>query len=556
MTYQPQQPQQQWQQQPQAPQQQVPQDGWQQWVQPQAPRPNAFANTPIGDWVRDGVGALLLLVSLAMPWSLDYFHDSDTGFITAAGRVEILLVTLLSTFSIAIGYLARVGAFGASFTAYRAAITRGLVNLPYVLLIALYVVFDAIRFEDLAGGLGPAAVVGLFGALLVALPRRYEVLDASFTHSAARSGYGMVLGYSGFAGVLSLLGIALTLIAVFDNSFDRNAAALVFYVITGVMPIIAIIVLLAFVIRRSEPARLISLSIGTAALVGTILATMSDVGGFETVWGSFGYTMMLLAGLGGVMQHPGLPYAMRMQASLESWVSTLRAAPMALIIGLGYLLVISIYRVVLFNELNIGLLIGVLVCVVLSAVAAVLLRMQLMSNFQLGRVISASIAAGIALIGLVAVILAGVSANDYEQAGAGSMGEIAAVFFGPSFLVLYALFVPKPVREYFASVRPQQPQYAGQQYGGQQQDATQMPASQSPQAPQQSQTQAGVDPRLLQAANDPNTSQQDLANLSAHAELWPIIARHPNLYEELANWLAQTGDPQVLEVLRSRGMQV
>lgn len=85
MTYQPQQPQQQWQQQPQAPQQQVPQDGWQQWVQPQAPRPNAFANTPIGDWVRDGVGALLLLVSLAMPWSLDYFHDSDTGFITAAG---------------------------------------------------------------------------------------------------------------------------------------------------------------------------------------------------------------------------------------------------------------------------------------------------------------------------------------------------------------------------------------------------------------------------------------------------------------------------------------
>lgn len=62
-----------------------------------------------------------------------------------------------------------------------------------------------------------------------------------------------------------------------------------------------------------------------------------------------------------------------------------------------------------------------------------------------------------------------------------------------------------------------------------------------------------ADPDLL-AAQDPATSPAELARLAAEApHTRPEIARHPQAYPGLIEWLGQLGDPAVNEALRNRG---
>ena len=52
-----------------------------------------FAGIPVSDFVRDGVAAVLLLVSFALPW--DYSHR-------ASDKIEVVLLTILSLLSLAL----------------------------------------------------------------------------------------------------------------------------------------------------------------------------------------------------------------------------------------------------------------------------------------------------------------------------------------------------------------------------------------------------------------------------------------------------------------------
>ena len=54
-------------------------------------------------------------------------------------------------------------------------------------------------------------------------------------------------------------------------------------------------------------------------------------------------------------------------------------------------------------------------------------------------------------------------------------------------------------------------------------------------------------------AADPLTPAEELYQYTSDPSLWPSLAANPALYPELVTWLASTGDPHVLAVLRSRG---
>jgi hypothetical protein len=58
----------------------------------------------------------------------------------------------------------------------------------------------------------------------------------------------------------------------------------------------------------------------------------------------------------------------------------------------------------------------------------------------------------------------------------------------------------------------------------------------------------------VEQALDPNTDQQTIAQIAQYApELRPCLARNPNTYPELLNWLGQLGDPAINAALASRG---
>src|SRR5674476_1314677 len=130
---------------PAAPHQGAP-PGAPQWI-PQAAAPSAFAGVPVGDHVRDGAAALLLILSLIMPW--DWSH-------AATSRLEVVLITIVSLLSLSVGYLARANAFGPAFTVARAATVRRLANLPYLLLFVIYLLIDVVNGGDHAAGIGAA----------------------------------------------------------------------------------------------------------------------------------------------------------------------------------------------------------------------------------------------------------------------------------------------------------------------------------------------------------------------------------------------------------------
>lgn len=58
----------------------------------------------------------------------------------------------------------------------------------------------------------------------------------------------------------------------------------------------------------------------------------------------------------------------------------------------------------------------------------------------------------------------------------------------------------------------------------------------------------------VEQALDPNTDQTTIAQIAQYApELRPCLARNPNTYPELLDWLGKLGDPAINAALASRG---
>lgn len=61
-----------------------------------------------------------------------------------------------------------------------------------------------------------------------------------------------------------------------------------------------------------------------------------------------------------------------------------------------------------------------------------------------------------------------------------------------------------------------------------------------------------IDPQLLAKAADPATPQEELRQLAGNAELHPILAKNPNAYPGLLDWLVSKNDPVVMQALWER----
>ena len=207
--------------------------------------------------------AVLLVAAALLPWNL-HFGARIPGS-TAALLTVLLVVTLLSLASVALG----------SRRSPAARRLRLALNVPYIMLVAAFVVFDVVETVRwggtvrVPGGVGPGAWLGIAGALLAAHPPATQA-------SVRAIGYASILA--------AALGFGSTLYwrlhyALGGAGFGtRNVSVIISAVVYGAVALIAVIAASRWLLRSTPAARLATVALGTSALAAGVIVWVLPVG--------------------------------------------------------------------------------------------------------------------------------------------------------------------------------------------------------------------------------------------------------------------------------------
>ena len=148
-----------------------------------APRQNPFAGITVRDYLLDGVAVLLLLISLFLSWSADVHKSTD--------HIAVIVITVLTLFTVSIHYLHRAGVLPASLAPGKVHLFRVLTLIPYLVLAGIFALLELIKIFKSMGSipagfpvqgvayffpaLGVAYFIGLAAVVLIAVPRSFEV---------------------------------------------------------------------------------------------------------------------------------------------------------------------------------------------------------------------------------------------------------------------------------------------------------------------------------------------------------------------------------------------
>ncbi|MGM7420989.1 hypothetical protein ABWU78_01065, partial [Cellulosimicrobium sp. CpK407] len=402
-----------------------------------APGPvSPFAGMPVSDYVRDGVAALLLLVSLALPW------DAASR---ASDKIEVVLLTILSLLTLALPYLARTGVLPATWTVHTTRKVRLLANAPYVLLVGVYLVVDVVGggdFGDGWGGVGSAAALGLAGAILAAQPRESELGPQDQDRAVTNRWLQALLAGAAVLAVTVLLTIILTV-----TGTRLGGALLVLFVLVSALFVLALVGLPTYgTWRRSEAARLTLVGLGVILAVAFVLGSGNN--GLVTIEsthrGRFG--LVLVPALAAIAAAPAVHRAMTVADPVKTWVRVaVNALDLALVVA-GYVAVSAVLTLA-EGARGVPVVLAVVVGVLAAAVAFVA-RRSLARDATTGRPLALGGAGVVALLGIVLLV---VTSNRVVLGGG---VEHVLLAFGLPLLVVGALTVPREVRAYFAEHRP------------------------------------------------------------------------------------------------------
>ena len=398
--------------------------------------PSPFAGIPVSDYVRDGIAATLLLVSLALPW--DFGHR-------ASDKVEVVLLTILSLLSLALPYLARTGVLPATWTVHTTRQVRLAANAPYVLLVAVYLVVDVVGGGDLSdgwGAIGSAAALGLAGALLAAQPRQSELGPEDLDRAATDQWLRVLLVLS----AVLVAGAVLTIVLTVVGAREISAFDVIDVIVNGVF-VAALAGLPALATwRRSEAGRLTLVGLGIMLAVAFVLGS-GDNGLLMiegTHIGRFG--LVLVPALAAVASSPAVRRAMAPVPPVEAWVSVaVRGLDLVVVVGAF----VAVHGVLELADGMQGVhLVMSIVVGVLAAGVALVARRALARDAATGRPLALGGAGVVAILGIVLLV---VTSNRVVHVGG---AESLLLAFGLPLLVVYALTVPAEIRSYFAEHRP------------------------------------------------------------------------------------------------------
>lgn len=393
---------------------------------------NPFAGIPVSDYVRDGVAALLLFVSLTMPW--------DVGH-KASDKIEVILVTVVSLLSLALPYLARTGALPTTWTVHTTRLARLVANAPYVLLAAVYVVLDLVnRSADNGwGGIGTALSLGLAGAFLAAQPRQAELGPVEQDRAASRVWTLVLTVVAGVAVVGALIAFLLTF------SLGVSALLLLRFLVAGAVTVALVGWPVWGILRRDEAWRLVLVGLGIALVVLFVLNTSNLLVSFDSfALGQFG--LLLVPAAAAVASSPALARTTSSQSPVSTWVAVaVNTLDLVVVVALGTALT-GVFT--LANGASGSVLILSIVFGLLAAGAALVARRSLARDAVAGRTLALGAAGVVAILGIVLLIVA------TNQPGAGFGTTLLLLAYGLPLIVVFALTVPAEVRTHFAENRP------------------------------------------------------------------------------------------------------
>ncbi|QJW36437.1 hypothetical protein [Cellulosimicrobium protaetiae] len=404
---------------------------------PAGPRAvSPFAGIPVSDYVRDGVAALLLLVSLALPWDVAS---------RASDKIEVVLLTILSLLTLALPYLARTGVLPATWTVHTTRRVRLLANAPYVLLVGVYLVVDVVGggdFSDGWGGVGSAAALGLAGALLAAQPRESELGPDDQDRAVTNRWLQVLLAAAAVLAATVLLTVILTV-----TGTRLGGALFVLLVLVSALFVLALVGLPTYgTWRRSEASRLTLVGLGVILAVAFVLGSGNN--GLVTIESTHGgrFGLVLVPALAAIASAPAVHRAMTVADPVTTWVRVaVNALDLALVVA-GYVAVSAVLTLA-DGARGVPVVLAVVVGVLAAAVAFVA-RRSLSRDAATGRPLALGGAGVVALLGIVLLV---VTSNRVVLGGG---VEHVLLAFGLPLLVVGALTVPREVRAYFAEHRP------------------------------------------------------------------------------------------------------
>ncbi|MBD7949893.1 DUF7937 domain-containing protein [Oerskovia rustica] len=397
---------------------------------------NPFVGIPVSDYVRDGVAALLLFVSLTMPW--------DAGH-KASDKIEVILVTVVSLLSLALPYLARTGALPTTWTVHTTRLARLVANAPYVLLAAVYVVLDLVNrsVDNGWGGVGTALSLGLAGALLAAQPRQAELGPVEQDAAVSRLWSLVLTVIAGVAVVGALVAFLLTF------SLGVPVLLVLRFLVAGAVTVALVGWPVWGILRRDEAWRLVLVGLGVALVVLFVLNTSNLLVSFDSfALGQFG--LLLVPAAAAVAASPALARTTASSSSpVSTWVAVaVHALDLVVVVAVGT----ALSGVLTLADGGRGsILILSIVFGLLAAGAAFVARRSLARDAVAGRTLALGAAGVVAILGIVLLIVA------TNQPGTGFGTSLLLLAYGLPLLVVFALTVPAEVRTHFAENRPASP---------------------------------------------------------------------------------------------------
>lgn len=493
-----------------------------------------FSGVPARDYVMDVVAALLLLLSLGLPWN---------GATNATRHIEVLLITILSVLSLSLHYLYRAGVFPPTWTSRTVALTRGLLNVPYLVIAAIAVVLDLVsvlgQSLTITPGVGSAVLVGLAGAVLAAGPRAGEpdvaaaVAHAPWTRTA-------IFILAGVAMVLQVLGLVAPAVT---HVYDFLGGSFIAY---QVIAAVGITVLVAWALigvgRGDDHWRPVIIGVGVTVVLWMLFVTRQYA--LSVSSGNLGVVVLPIAAVAVAVTAAGAPgsdrraYGRTVAGNALLYVLVLAgfgvAGSVALLTGGG-----------LFST---GTLVAILVACLIAGVAAVVGRSSLAGPTRM----PAFVTLGVVLV--AGIVILAVQGSDDWLASSWDNGLLA---FGLPLVAGWALALPganKTLASLFKTVTSP--------VGTVGRMAPTSASAPAPDAPLTAATTIQTPPPppasghgfTVQQAADPATDPVILSRIAAEApELRACLATNPSTYPALLQWLADLHDPQVDAALQTRG---
>jgi hypothetical protein len=400
---------------------------------PAAPA-NPFAGIPVSDYVRDGVAALLLFVSLTMPWDLGH---------RASDKVEVILVSVLSLLSLALPYLARTGVLPTTWTVHTTRRARLLANAPYGLLVGVYLVLDLVNGTagNGWGGLGTGLALGLAGAVLAAQPRQAELGPVDQDRAVTQTWVKVLTGL----GALAVVGAVVAF--VFSLTLGLGVVGIFARLVVAVLAIGLVGLPVWGVLRRQESWRLVLVGLGIALAVLFVLNTGSLLVSYESLrGGQFG--LLLVPAVAAVAASPAVARSTTSESPVRTWVAV-AVNTLDLVLLVAAVLTV---RAILWLAAGLSGVVVILALVLGLLMVGVTLvaRRALARDAVSGRTLALG---GAGVVAVLAIVLLIVVAN---QAGLeiGVGIDLLLLAFGLPAITAFALTVPSEVRTHFAENRP------------------------------------------------------------------------------------------------------